>query len=164
MTRLRKLLDALGCFPDKNFGFVHRLQHASAGVNPLKRVRTATHHDASHLPPHRLLYASTFQILRHPTPPHIKPNAALNNPQNPAPKRPGQPPGDGSGGSPCMANSCAAETIRGMIDGYAALGGVRVSSAAQRIAKEEGRGGPDAEERSALGTEAGLPRLCQVCA
>lgn len=63
-----------------------------------------------------------------------------------------------------MADSCAAETIRGLIDGYTALGEVRVSSTAQRIAKEGGWGGADAEERGAVPMETGLPRLCQVCA
>ena len=50
-----------------------------------------------------------------------------------------------------------------MIDGYTALGEIRVSTTAQRIAKEEGRGGTDAEESGATATEMGLPRLCQVC-
>eukprot|EP00903_Cladosiphon_okamuranus_P016193 g14943.t2 len=73
-----------------------------------------------------------------------------------------EPRGEGCGDSKCMANSCAAETIRGMIDGYTPLGEIRVSSTAQRIAKEEGRGGGDWEERGAAAVGAGLPRLRQV--
>lgn len=49
-----------------------------------------------------------------------------------------------------------------MIDGYTALGEVRVSSTAQRVAREEGRGGGDGGERGAAAMEAGLPRLYQV--
>ncbi|CAM9710872.1 unnamed protein product [Scytosiphon promiscuus] len=43
-----------------------------------------------------------------------------------------EPAGDGHNDSPCPAYSCAVETIRGMIDGYKALGEVRVSSTAKR--------------------------------
>lgn len=46
-----------------------------------------------------------------------------------------------------------------MMDGYKALGEVRVSSKAKRVAEEQGRG-----ERggSLQGEGPGLPRLCQV--
>ncbi|CAM9191667.1 unnamed protein product [Ectocarpus sp. 4 AP-2014] len=71
-------------------------------------------------------------------------------------------PGEGRSDSPCGANSCPAETIRGMIDGYDALGEIRVSSTARRQAEKEqwGRdhGGLGGGEAGA----AGLPRMCQV--
>ncbi|CAM9120215.1 unnamed protein product, partial [Ectocarpus sp. 13 AM-2016] len=71
-------------------------------------------------------------------------------------------PGEGRSSSPCGANSCPAETIRGMIDGYDALGEIRVSSTARRQAEKEqwGRdhGGLGGGEAGA----AGLPRMCQV--
>lgn len=63
-----------------------------------------------------------------------------------------------------MANSCPVETIRGMIDSYSAVGEIRVSSTAQRIAKEEGQGRAEEEECDAVAMETGLSRLCQVCA
>lgn len=54
-----------------------------------------------------------------------------------------------------------------MIDGYNALGDVRVKRPSQRAAKEEGRGGNlggfGTGEGGAVAMEAGLPRLHQVC-
>lgn len=53
-----------------------------------------------------------------------------------------------------------------MIDGYNALGEVRIKRPSQRAAKEEGRGGNSGgfctAEGGAVAMEAGLPRLHQV--
>ncbi|CAM9401133.1 unnamed protein product [Ectocarpus fasciculatus] len=71
-------------------------------------------------------------------------------------------PGDGRSGSPCGANSCPAETIRGMIDGYTALGEVRVSSTARRQAEKEQIGRDDGGLGGGEAGAAGLPRMCQM--
>lgn len=50
-----------------------------------------------------------------------------------------------------------------MIDGYDALGEIRVSSTARRQAEKEQRGRGDGGLGGGEAGAAGLPRMCQVC-
>lgn len=71
-----------------------------------------------------------------------------------------QVPGDGYSIAPCEANCCAAEMIRGMIDGYTPLGEVRTTSKDTSDSAIESVGGEGEQDAKMAG---GLPRLCQVC-
>lgn len=78
-----------------------------------------------------------------------------------------QVPGDGYHGSPCEANCCASEVVRGMIDSYMPLGQARANTK-DKGAAASGSGGAKSDgenkSRAAEGnvSEGRLPRLYQV--